>query len=158
MRVAARASHRREGDRTRERTRSCSRSSRPVRACGAWGEARSHGAPRLAWRMTMFDALELAVKVLERLDPIELRIRSKNNSLAKQLASASESVALNLAEGRGRRDGDKRRHYEIASGSASELTAALRIAVAKRYVTWDELVEVESILDRLRAILWRLTH
>src|SRR5690348_11235534 len=76
----------------------------------------------------MFDALEMSLKVLERLAPIETRIRRKSASLAKQLADASESVALNLGEGSSRRDGDKRRHFEMAAGSASEVTVALRIA------------------------------
>ena len=106
----------------------------------------------------MFDALEVSLTVLEQLEPIESRIRLKNASLAKQLSTASESVALNLGEGRGRRDGDKRRHYEMAAGSAYEVTVALRIAIAKRYVTAVEAAAVEASLDRVRAMLYRLTH
>jgi four helix bundle protein len=106
----------------------------------------------------MFDALEMSLQFLERLAPIEARIRQRSLPLAKQLARASESVALNLGEGRLRCDGDKRRHFEIAAGSASEVTVALRIAVAKRYVSAADVAEVEGMLDRLRAMLWRLTH
>ncbi len=106
----------------------------------------------------MFDALEMSLKVLERLVPIEVRIRRKSSSLARQLADASESVALNLGEGRRRRDGDKRRHFEIAAGSASEVTVALRIAVAKGYITEREMAEVDAVLDRVRAMLYRLTR
>ena len=106
----------------------------------------------------MFDALEMALQFLERLVPFETRIRQRSASLAKQLAEASESIALNLGEGRLRRAGDKRRHFEMAAGSTSEVSVALRIAVAKRYVTRDELAELEAMLDRLRAMLYRLTH
>ena len=106
----------------------------------------------------MFHALETALQFLERLVPIETRIRQRNASLAKQLADASESIALNLGEGRDRRAGDKRRHFEMAAGSASEVTVALRIAVAKRYVTAAELAELEVLLDPLRAMLYRLTR
>ena len=106
----------------------------------------------------MFDALEISLQVLERLVPVETRIRQRSASLAKQLADAAESVALNLGEGRLRRDGDKRRHFEMAAGSASEVTVALRIARAKRYVTADELADVELALDRVRAMLYRLTR
>ena len=106
----------------------------------------------------MFDALEISLKVLELLAPIESRIRQKSISLAKQLASASESVALNLGEGRLRRDGDRRRHFEIAAGSASEVTVALRIAVAKRYITDADAAAVDVALDRVRAMLYRLTR
>jgi len=108
--------------------------------------------------MIMFDALEMSLKVLELLAPVEVRIRRKSASLARQLADASESVALNLGEGRLRRDGDKRRHFEIAAGSASEVTVALRIAVAKRYITVAEAAEVDAVLDRVRAMLYRLTR
>ena len=106
----------------------------------------------------MFDALEMSLQFLERLVPVETRIRQRSSSLAKQLASASESIALNLGEGRLRRDGDKRRHFEMAAGSASEVTVALRIAVAKRYVTAAEVANVEAVLDRVRAMLYRLTQ
>ena len=106
----------------------------------------------------MFDALEVSLKVLERLVPVETRIRRRSSSLGKQLANASESVSLNLGEGRLRRDGDQRRHYEMAAGSASEVTVALRIAVAKQYVSAAEVAPVEELLDRLRAMLFRLTR
>jgi four helix bundle protein len=94
----------------------------------------------------------------ERLVPFETRIRQRSASLAKQLADASESIALNLGEGRLRHAGDKRRHFEMAAGSASEVTVALRIAVAKRYVTTAELAELEAVLERVRAMLYRFTR
>jgi four helix bundle protein len=108
--------------------------------------------------MTMFDALEMSLQVLAQLVPVERRIRQRSASLGKQLADASESIALNLGEGRRRQAGDRRRHYEMAAGSASEVTVALRIARAKGYVTVDELAPVEPALDRVRAMLYRLTR
>lgn len=59
---------------------------------------------------------------------------------------------------RARRDGDQRRHYEMAAGSAGEVTTALRIALAKGYITATEAAEVDAVLDRVRAMLYRLTH
>jgi four helix bundle protein len=106
----------------------------------------------------LFEALEMSLQFLERLAPLEARVRQRSASLAKQLARASESVALNLGEGRRRYHGDRRRHYEMAAGSAAEVTVALRIAVAKRYVLAAEVAELEATLDRVRAMLWRLTH
>jgi four helix bundle protein len=108
--------------------------------------------------MIVFDALEMSLQVLEQLAPIETQIRRRNHSLGKQLATASESVALNLGEGRNRKGGDQRRHYEMAAGSASEVTTALRIAVLKRYITPDEFAAVEAPLDRVRAMLYKLTR
>jgi four helix bundle protein len=105
----------------------------------------------------MFDALAMSLKVIERLVPIEARIRRNNLGLAKQIASASESIALNLGEGRLRKDGDRRRHYEMAAGSASEVTTALQIARVKGYITEGEAAHVDEALDRVRAMLYRLT-
>jgi len=104
----------------------------------------------------MFDALEVMLKVLEQLAPVEAKVRRHNRELASQMARAADSVALNLGEGRWRHDGDRRRHYQIAAGSASELTVALRIARVRGYV--GELDAVEPLLDRVRAMLFRLTR
>ena len=106
----------------------------------------------------MFVAMEMSLVVVEKLVPVEKKIRRCNSSLANQIATASESVALNLGEGRWRHAGDKRRHFEMAAGSASELTVGLRIAQAKGYVTKQDLAEVEGPLDQVRAMLYRLTH
>ena len=48
--------------------------------------------------------------------------------------------------------------YRRAAGSASELTTALRIARARGYISVNEHDAVERALDRVRAMLWRLTH
>lgn len=106
----------------------------------------------------MFDALEMSLVVLERLAPVEARIRQKSRSLASQIADASESIVLNLGEGRARTAGDRRRHYEFAAGSAGEVTVALRAALAKRYITATDRASVEEPLDRVRAMLYRLLH
>jgi hypothetical protein len=46
----------------------------------------------------------------------------------------------------------------MAAGSASEVTVALRIAVAKGYISGAEAAEVDAVLDRVRAMLYRLTR
>ena len=106
----------------------------------------------------MFDVLEVSLKVLERLAPIETAIRRKSIGLAKQLTRAAESVSLNVAEGQARKDGDQRRHFEMAAGSAGELTAALRIAKLRSYISDADYASVDEPLDRVRAMLYRLTH
>ena len=106
----------------------------------------------------MFDVLEVSLKVLERLAPIETAIRRKSHGLAKQLTRAAESVSLNVAEGQARKDGDQRRHFEMAAGSAGELTAALRIAKLRSYISDADYASVDEPLDRVRAMLYRLTH
>ena len=130
----------------------------PCASAALGGEsARPHGAAG-QMEVTMFDALDRSLKVLEQLPPIETAIRRRNAGLAKQLVRAAESVALNLAEGRGRRDGDQRRHYEMASGSAGELTAALRIAQLRSYITREQHDTIDADLDRVRAMLFQLTR
>ena len=106
----------------------------------------------------MFDALEVSLSVLQQLGPVEERVARRSAHLARQMSRAAESCALNLGEGRLRRGGDARRHDEIAAGSASEVTTALRVVAVRGYATADELASVEQLLDRLRAMLYRLTR
>jgi four helix bundle protein len=105
-----------------------------------------------------FDALEMSLVVLEQLAPVEARVRLKRKSLADEIGRAAESVALNVSEARERAGLDRADLFRRAAGSASELTTALRIARARRYITADEYSAVDAALDRVRAMLWRLTH
>ena len=74
----------------------------------------------------MFIALEFALDVIARLEPLEPNIRRRRKSLADEIVRSSESIALNLAEGRARIGLDRPDMYRRAAGSAGELTAALR--------------------------------
>ncbi len=105
-----------------------------------------------------FDALELSLVVLEQLAPLEPKLRQKRKSLADEVGRAAESVALNISEGRQRAGLDRADLFRRAAGSASELTTALRIAQARGYITATDFDAVEAALDRVRAMLWRLTH
>jgi four helix bundle protein len=105
-----------------------------------------------------FDTLEMSLVVLEQLAPVEARVRQKRKSLADEIGRAAESVALNVSEARQRAGPDKADLYRRAAGSASELTTALRIARARGYISVNEHDAVERALDRVRAMLWRLTH
>ncbi len=106
----------------------------------------------------MFDTLEMSLTVLEQLAPLETRLRQRRKSLADEIVRAAESVALNVSEGRLRAGLDRADFFRRAAGSASELTTALRIARARGYITPDEHSAVDAPLDRVRAMLWRLTH
>ena len=53
-----------------------------------------------------------------------------NNTLRNQLTRASSSIALNLAEGRGRKTlADKKHFFQIALGSAYESRAILDLVI-----------------------------
>ena len=105
-----------------------------------------------------FDVLEMSLTVLDQLAAVEPKIRAKRKSLADEIGRAAESVALNVSEGRQRAGLDKPDLYRRAAGSAGELTTALRIALARRLITAAEHAAIEAPLDRVRAMLWRLTH
>ena len=106
----------------------------------------------------MFDTLEMSLTVLERLAPLEPKLRQRRKSLADEVGRAAESIALNVSEARQRAGLDRADLFRRAAGSASELTTALRIARARGYITPAELAAVDVVLDRVRARLWRLTH
>jgi four helix bundle protein len=106
----------------------------------------------------MFDTLEMSLTVLEQLAPLETKLRQRRKSLADEVGRAAESIALNVSEARQRAGLDRADLFRRAAGSASELTTALRIAQARSYITPADFAAVDAVLDRLRAMLWRLTH
>jgi four helix bundle protein len=106
----------------------------------------------------MFQALELSLDVIRSLRlPLEA-LRSRDPDLYRQIRRAASSVALNLAEGAERSGKDRVHHYRIASGSAKEVLAALRVAVAWGDVQAPAIAPALQLLDRLGAMLWRLAH
>ena len=105
-----------------------------------------------------FDALEMSLSVLDQLATVEPRLRQRRKSLADEIGRAAESVALNISEGRQRAGLDRPDLFRRAAGSAAELTTALRIAAARGYITRAEHAAIEVPLDRVRAMLWKLTH
>ena len=65
-------------------------------------------------------------------------------------------MLLNLAEGQKFEDGNRRKHYAIAQGSANEVKAALDAAEAWGWIAGCDAER--ALLDRLLAVLWKLTH
>ena len=105
-----------------------------------------------------FIAIELAIQLVANLAPIEDAVRLHRKKLADEIARSSDSIGLNLGEGRHRIGRDRGHHYRIAAGSAGELTTALRIACGRKLITWARYAAVDAKLDRIRAMLWRLTR
>ena len=105
-----------------------------------------------------FDTLEMSLTVLDRVAEVEPKIRAKRKSLADQIGRAAESIALNVSEGSQRAGLDKPDFYRRAAGSAYELTTGLRIAKSLRCITQRDYDGIDAALDRVRAMLWRLTH
>ncbi|MBI4913141.1 MAG: four helix bundle protein [Acidobacteria bacterium] len=104
-----------------------------------------------------FHAYEAALQLVGALQPIHDAVRLADRDLADQLRPAGVSVLLNLAEGAGRAGRDRLHCYRIAPGSAREVGAALAVARAWGLVGACSEV-VDGVLDRVLAMLWRLTH
>ena len=106
----------------------------------------------------MFIAYEVALAAIRLLRAVVAAIAARDPSLADQLRRAASSVPLNLSEGRQRAGKDRRHLWRVAAGSAAETGEALHVAVAWGYCDAAAATEALATLDRLRAVLWRLTH
>ena len=82
----------------------------------------------------MLRVQHLVLDIVRQLQPILTVLRRKDRSLEDQLRRAITSVALNLAEGFGSRDGNKKLRYQTALGSLDEARMALQVAVAFDYL------------------------
>ena len=107
-----------------------------------------------------FDALEVALLLVKALRRVLEKIRRHDKDLADQMSRATTSVALCTGEGRRRAGRDREHPFRIAAGSAAEVATGLRIAIAWGHVAEDDqdVVEVQALLAREEAMLWRLTH
>ena len=105
-----------------------------------------------------FDAYEVALEMVHSLRDLLPRIRAQNPSLATQIERAAPSVPLNLSEGRRRGGKDRQYHWRIAAGSTEETRAALDVAEALGYVEPEATARTRSLLDRILAMTWRMTH
>ncbi len=105
-----------------------------------------------------FEAFDISLQLIAALrTPIE-RLQQHDAPLANQLRRAASSVPLNLSEGRRRVGKDRLHHWRIAAGSADEVRAALAVALAWGYIESESINEPLALLDRVLAMLWRMTH
>ena len=109
-------------------------------------------------RKTGFDALDVSLDWIGALRGVIEQIRKHDADLARQLRKAAASVPLNLSEGRQRRGKERRYRWGVAAGSAAEAKSCLLVAESWGYVEADELAKAIDLLDRILAMLWRLTH
>ncbi len=74
-----------------------------------------------------------------------------------QLLRASQSIPLNIAEGNGKAtEGERRRYFEIARGSALECAATQDVLEACGDLSPSENADGKRLLDRVVAMLTRL--
>jgi len=105
---------------------------------------------------TGFDAYDNAVEIARAMRPIVEKIREHDRSLADQTKRATQSIGLNVAEGRRRAGADRAHAFRIALGSAGEVRAAVEQADAWGYVETESARHALELLDRECAMLWRL--
>lgn len=72
------------------------------------------------------------------------------SSLRDQAIRCSQSVVLNIAEGRLRTGQARRNHYEIARASAGELNAVFYL------IDCDDGPEIQELCRRVSLMLYRL--
>jgi len=103
-----------------------------------------------------FIALNVSYLLIEALAPVVAVIQRNDRDLGDQIRRAATSISLNLAEGQRSMKGNRHKHYAIAHGSANEVKAGLFVAKAWGWI--DASDRALAIMDRLLALLWKLTH
>jgi four helix bundle protein len=84
------------------------------------------------------------------------RLKGHRNA-KEQLIRASQAIPLNIAEGNGKAtEGDRRRFFEIARGSALECGAIQDVLEACQGLASADNAEAKKILDRIVAMLTKL--
>ena len=107
----------------------------------------------------MLDAYPVTLQMIRSLRTIVEEIKKHDRDLADQATRAGNSVLLNINEGRKRRGKDQARFFSYASGSNSEVRACIDGAFAWGWISDGEDVRnAQALLDRLAAMLWRLSH
>lgn len=105
-----------------------------------------------------FQVEEFSVELITALRPLIPRIKRHDRSLADQLVRAASSIALNIGEGQHSDPGNRKARFYSAAGSANETRTALRVAAAWGYFPATEAAPAAALLDRIVAMLWKLTR
>lgn len=104
-----------------------------------------------------FIVLDLSIDAAQRLRvPLE-HLRRRDPDLAIQIRRAASSCVLNFGEGNERIGRDRIYHFRVAAGSAGEVRAALRLAMAWGVLSPSDAQPIVDIVSRVIRILWKLT-
>jgi len=86
------------------------------------------------------------------------RLKAHRNA-RDQLLRASQAIPLNIAEGNGKAtEGERRRFFEIARGSALECGAVQDVLEICGALSPAENADAKKLLDRIVAMLTKLGH
>ena len=82
--------------------------------------------------------------------------RGRRGHVIDQSYRAAESVILNIAEAYPMPGADRARRFRIAGAEAAECHAGLDLLEIRGELKGPVLSELRALLDRVRAMLWRL--
>ena len=99
-----------------------------------------------------------SLEIVRELPPLIAKVQRRDRKLADQLTRAAQSVVLNIAEGRGNKDGNAKLRFATACGSAKEVRAALSIASTWGYLEPRRVANLDEDLDEICAITWVLSR
>jgi four helix bundle protein len=108
--------------------------------------------------MAKFQTFEVAVDLINAIRPLITNIAMHDRDLADQLKRASSSIPLNINEGVYRVGRDRLHSFRIAAGSAGEVEAVIKVALAWGYLDVASCEQSLNLLTRVSAMLWSLTH
>jgi len=84
-------------------------------------------------------------------------LTGKHRHARDQLLRASQSIPLNIAEGNGKAtEGDRRRYFEIARGSAHECAAVQDVLDVCEMINTEQNNQGKILLDRIVAMLTKM--
>ncbi len=98
------------------------------------------------------------VAMVARVHALARKVARHDRDMATQMKRSSTSVGLNAGEGLYGRAGSRTARLENAMDSGRETILALRIAGACAYLPADEAAAEVDRVDRIVAILYKLTH
>ena len=98
-----------------------------------------------------------ALQAAETMRVVLPSLKKRDKDLFDQVRRAMHSVVLNIAEAEGNDGGTARARFATACGSAKEVRAGLRLAVAYGYVGSTAVTNLDTALDEVCAMSWRLS-
>jgi len=105
------------------------------------------------------DVYQLALDFVVQADAVIEALPRGKRHITDQLARASLSIVLNLAEGTGKHTRlDKRRYYLMARGSATESAALLDVCLRLGLLDKVGYEATKSVIVRIVSMLFRLAQ